>query len=86
MISYQHHNYIIATISLVGWEWEVGGQPPFQKEWIKLFVFSLFGPELLGHCGPKAREDFFKVHAKGVVLSERACFCLLSAFYDTTPF
>ena len=25
------------------------------------------------------------MHAKGVVLSERACFCLLSTFYNTPP-
>ena len=28
---------------------------------------------------------YHRVHAKGVVLCERACFCLLSAFYDTPP-
>ena len=27
-----------------------------------------------------------RVHAKGVVLCERACFCLLSAFYNIAPF
>ena len=26
------------------------------------------------------------MHAKGVVLCERVCFCLLSAFYNTPPF
>ena len=27
----------------------------------------------------------FRVHAKGVVVCERTCFCLLSAFYKTLP-
>ena len=27
-----------------------------------------------------------RVHAKGVVLCERTCFCLLSTFYDNAPF
>ena len=30
-------------------------------------------------------SDIYRVHAKGVVLCERACFCLLSAFYNTPP-
>ena len=33
----------------------------------------------------KILKNFNRVHAKGVVLCERACFCLLSAFYNTTP-
>ena len=40
-------------------------------------------------AGPSGREwpleADFRVHAKGVVLCERACFCLLSAFYNTPP-
>ena len=32
-----------------------------------------------------ALGNFSRVHAKGVVLCERACFCLLSAFYNTPP-
>ena len=31
------------------------------------------------------RSHIFRVHAKWVTLCERACFCLLSTFYDTTP-
>ena len=32
------------------------------------------------------RGHLCRVHAKGVVLCERACFCLLSAFYNSHPF
>ena len=31
------------------------------------------------------RASETRVHAKGVVLSERTCFCLLSAFFTTLP-
>ena len=34
---------------------------------------------------PNFLFDTDRVHAKGVVLCERACFCLLSAFYSTPP-
>ena len=30
-------------------------------------------------------DEIKRVHAKGVVLCERVCFCLLSAFYNTPP-
>ena len=59
-------------------------------------VARLFGGNL-GHGHPLSflKEGYQKVtenekrkvrvHAKGVVLRERACFCLLSAFYNTVP-
>ena len=37
-------------------------------------------------CDPNLRVHLLgkdRVHAKGVVLCERTCFCLLSAFYET---
>ena len=41
------------------------------------------------YCGEflffKDSSAFNRVHAKGVVLSERACLCLLSAFYNSPP-
>ena len=40
--------------------------------------FGDFGPGGSGPKGPK--NPFNRVHAQGVVLCERACFCLLSAF------
>ena len=59
---------IIATISPVGWEWEVGGQPPFHKEWIKLFVFYQCWPDVTwGAANLVALGESMSSHA------ERAC-------------
>ena len=48
--------------------------------------FYCFGKFLdPGAKGPRRRETLCRVHAKGVVLRKRTCFCLLSTFYETLP-
>ena len=61
-----------------------------RRSWVRKrqkFVALLRAPPRLD---AQVTSDFtcnlVRVHAKGVVLCERACFCLLSAFYTPPPF